>query len=190
MSIIDAHWRWCLITKRLSTEPWQRPHAQVCDRIWPRERYKQSSKLSSGQGRVIVLQERVLKFQAMDSWRLRFLFMTVRDQGAIYSLARHITQVRTWKDFLRYESVGNRYRAFDVTDVNAMAQNDLSEGVWRALLFAKRYVWSAKTAFVKEAAKGDDVGSILFNVWNTLTEQPDALAVGNHLPAEIKAVRL
>ncbi len=55
-----------------------------------------------------------------------------------------------------------------------MAQNDLSEhftGGNRVIRQALRVV--AKRSTVKKRPKGNDVGNILFNVWNTFTEQPD-----------------
>jgi len=53
-----------------------------------------------------------------------------------------------------------------------MAQRDLSERMPSIVIRQALRVW-AKDQLRKEAAKGDDVGNLLFNVWNTLTEQPD-----------------
>ena len=44
----------------------------------------------------------------------------------------------------------------------------------------------AKDRIRKEATKGNDVGNILFNVWNVFTEQPDTRS-WQSLPAEIKS---
>lgn len=58
------------------------------------KRYKQSSKLSTGEGRVIVLQEQSA-VQAMDSWRLDLPVYDSRDQGQYILLRCPITRVKT-----------------------------------------------------------------------------------------------
>ncbi|MBO0206261.1 hypothetical protein J0678_24840, partial [Vibrio alginolyticus] len=58
------------------------------------------------------------------------------------------------------------------TDVDLMAQRDLRERMPTIVIRqALRVV--AKDQLRKEATKGDDVGSLIFNIFNTLTEQPD-----------------
>jgi len=148
------------------------------------KRYKQSSKLSAGEGRVIVLQEQSA-VQAMDSWRLDLPVYDSRDQGAIYSLALPYYPSQNVERFSALRISGQPLQEHLITDVNAMAQNDLSERMTSIVIRqALRVV--AKDRIRKEATKGNDVGNILFNVWNTFTEQPDTRS-WQSLPAEIKS---
>ncbi|MEZ8293561.1 COG3014 family protein [Vibrio splendidus] len=148
------------------------------------KRYKQSSKLGAGEGRVIVLQEQSA-VQAMDSWRLDLPVYDSRDQGAIYSLALPYYPSQNVERFSALRISGQPLQEHLITDVNAMAQNDLSERMTSIVIRqALRVV--AKDRIRKEATKGNDVGNILFNVWNTFTEQPDTRS-WQSLPAEIKS---
>ncbi|MFS1906656.1 COG3014 family protein [Vibrio lentus] len=148
------------------------------------KRYKQSSKLGSGQGRVIVLQEQSA-VQAMDSWRLDLPIYDSRDQGAIYSLALPYYPSQNVERFSALRISGQPLQEHLITDVNAMAQNDLSERMTSIVIRqALRVV--AKDRIRKEATQGNDVGNILFNVWNTFTEQPDTRS-WQSLPAKIKS---
>ncbi|OEE05269.1 hypothetical protein OC5_14600 [Vibrio cyclitrophicus ZF264] len=148
------------------------------------KRYKQSSKLGNGQGRVIVLQEQSA-VQAMDSWRLDLPIYDSRDQGAIYSLALPYYPNQNVVRFSALRINGQPLSESLITDVNAMAQNDLSERMTSIVIRqALRVV--AKDRIRKETTQGNDVGNILFNVWNTFTEQPDTRS-WQSLPAEIKS---
>lgn len=70
-----------------------------------------------------------------------------------------------------------------LTDVNLMAQQDLTERMPNLVIRqALRVV--AKDRIRKETASKDDVGNLLFNVWNTLTEQPDTRS-WQTLPARV-----
>ncbi|TKE97030.1 hypothetical protein FCV44_10485 [Vibrio kanaloae] len=148
------------------------------------KRYKQPSKLGNGQGRVIVFQEQSA-VQAMDSWRLDLPIYDSRDQGAVYSLALPYYPSQSVERFPTLRISGQPLQEHLLTDVNAMAQNDLSERLTTIVIRqALRVV--AKDRIRKEATKGNDVGNILFNVWNVFTEQPDTRS-WQSLPAEIKS---
>ncbi|WP_299694326.1 hypothetical protein [uncultured Vibrio sp.] len=148
------------------------------------QRYQASSKLIDGQGRVIVLQEQSA-VQAMGSWRLDLPVYDSRNQGTIYSLALPYYPRQNAERFSALRINGQSLQEHLITDVNAMAQNDLSERMTSIVIRqALRVV--AKDRIRKETAQDDDVGNLLFNVWNTLTEQPDTRS-WQSLPAEIKS---
>jgi hypothetical protein len=66
-----------------------------------------------------------------------------------------------------------------------MAQRDLSERMPEIVIRQALRVW-AKDQLRREAAKKeDDVGNLLFNVWNALTEQPDTRS-WQTLPSEVR----
>ena len=64
-----------------------------------------------------------------------------------------------------------------------MAKNDLSEKM-PSLILRQALRVVAKEQLRREATNGDDVGNLIFNVWNTLTEQPDTRS-WQTLPASI-----
>ncbi|MCQ6473626.1 hypothetical protein NPN13_25445, partial [Vibrio parahaemolyticus] len=71
-----------------------------------------------------------------------------------------------------------------LADVNAMAQNDLNERLTKIVIRQAIRVWAKDRIRNEAAKKGDDVGTILFNVWNTLPEQPDTRS-WQTLPAQV-----
>jgi hypothetical protein len=72
-----------------------------------------------------------------------------------------------------------------LTDVNLMAQHDLSERMPAIVIRQALRVW-AKDQLRREAArKEDNAANLLLNVWNTLTEQADTRS-WQTLPGEIK----
>ncbi len=59
-----------------------------------------------------------------------------------------------------------------LVDVNLMAQQDLTERM-PSMVFRQVLRVVAKDQVRREVAQGDDVGNVLLNVWNVLTEQAD-----------------
>ncbi|WP_373417312.1 COG3014 family protein [Vibrio sp. D449a] len=149
-----------------------------------KKRYAMPAALKSGQGRVIVLDEQSV-VQAMDSWRLDLPIYDSRDQGAIYSLALPYYSNQPSERFASIRINGTALNGSLLTDVDAMAQNDLSERL-PSIVIRQALRVVAKDRIRKEAANGDDVGNLLFNVWNTLTEQPDTRS-WQSLPAQVKS---
>ena len=149
-----------------------------------KKRYSMPASLKSGQGRVIVLDEQSV-VQAMDSWRLDLPIYDSRDQGAIYSLALPYYSKQPTERFASIRINGTALNGSVLTDVDAMAQNDLSERL-PSIVIRQALRVVAKDRIRKEATNGDDVGNLLFNVWNTLTEQPDTRS-WQSLPAQVKS---
>ncbi|HHF2913072.1 COG3014 family protein [Vibrio diabolicus] len=145
---------------------------------------KAPSGLTQSQGRVIVIDEQGV-VEALKGWRIDLPIYDSRDNGAIYSLALPYYPNRGAQRFSDVVLNGQVLPSSTLTDVNAMAQNDLNERLTTMVIRQALRVW-AKDRIRKEAAKkGDDVGNILFNVWNTLTEQPDTRS-WQTLPAQVK----
>ncbi len=67
---------------------------------------------------------------------------------------------------------GKPLKSDELVDTNLMAQQQLTENMPTILLRQALRVY-AKDQIRKSTAKDDDVGNLIFNVWNTLTEQPD-----------------
>lgn len=135
------------------------------------QRYGKASYLESGKGRVIVIDERGV-VEALQGWKQALPLYDSRGDGAWYSIALpYYPQVQS-ESFSPITLNNDHLSGSLLTDVNLMAQRDLSERMPSIVIRQALRVW-AKDQLRKEAAKGDDVGNLLFNVWNTLTEQPD-----------------
>ncbi len=149
------------------------------------KRYGQApAGLSNKQGRVIVLDEQGV-VEALKGWRIDLPIYDSRNRWAIYSLALPYYANRGSQRFADVSLNGTRLNSSTLADVNAMAQNDLSERLMSMVIRQAIRVW-AKDRIRKEVTRnGDDVGNLLFNVWNTLTEQPDTRS-WQTLPAQVK----
>ncbi|MGR5320386.1 COG3014 family protein [Vibrio alfacsensis] len=141
------------------------------------------STLSKSQGRVIIIDEQGV-VEALQGWRIDLPIYDSRGDGAIYSLALPYYPKSGLQTFTDMTLNGKPLPASTLVDVNAMAQNDLQERLASIVIRQAIRVWT-KDRIRKEAAQGDDVGNLLFNVWNTLTEQPDTRS-WQTLPAQVK----
>ncbi len=145
---------------------------------------KSPSSLSTSQGRVIVLEEQGV-VDALRGWRIDLPIYDSHNRGVIYSLALPYYPIHGAQQFSDVSLNGDKLNASILADVNAMAHNDLNERLMSLVIRQAIRVW-AKDRIRQEAAKqGDDVGNLLVNVWNTLTEQPDTRS-WQTLPAQVK----
>lgn len=144
---------------------------------------KAPSALSKSQGRVIVIDEQGV-VEALQGWRIDLPIYDSRGNGAIYSLALPYYPKRGTQRFGDVALNGKKLPSSMLVNVNDMAQNDLNERLTTIILRQAIRVW-AKDRIRKEAAQGDDVGNLIFNVWNTLTEQPDTRS-WQTLPGTVK----
>nr|WP_241210352.1 hypothetical protein [Vibrio ichthyoenteri] len=146
------------------------------------QRYGKAQTLATGKARVIVLQEQDV-VEALQGWKLSLPLYDSRGNGALYSLALpyypESNQFRFSAPKLNQQGLSQDLLA----DVNLMAQRDLSERM-PSIVIRQALRVVAKDQLRKEAANGDDVGNLIFNVWNTLTEQPDTRS-WQTLPAAI-----
>ncbi|WP_295902945.1 hypothetical protein [uncultured Vibrio sp.] len=146
------------------------------------EEYGQQVQLKDDEARVIVLQEQGV-VEALQSWKLTLPIYDSRGDGALYSLALPYYANGVSERFGAMSLNGEKLAEHQLADVNLMAQHDLSERM-PAMVIRQALRVYAKDQLRKEAAKGDDVTNLLFNVWNTLTEQPDTRS-WQTLPGEI-----
>ncbi len=135
------------------------------------KQYGSAQTLQEGQGRVIILDEQGV-VKAMDSWRLSLPLYDSRGNGALYSLA--LPYYRNTPDRDRFSLLlnGKNLNSDSIADVNLMAERNLSEKM-PAMVIRQALRVVAKDQVRKETAQGNDVGNLVLNVWNTLTEQPD-----------------
>lgn len=145
---------------------------------------KAPSGLNSSQGRVIILDEQGV-VEALQGWRIDLPIRDSRDNWAIYSLSLPYYPNRGVIRLSDLALNNKKLSSSTLVNVNAMAQNDLNERLLSIVIRQAIRVWT-KDRLRKEATKqGDDIGNIVFNVWNTLTEQPDTRS-WQTLPAQVK----
>ncbi|HAS6175659.1 TPA: hypothetical protein I7155_14745 [Vibrio vulnificus] len=146
---------------------------------------KQNDTLAGEQGRVIVIEEQGV-VEALQGWRIDLPVYDSRGVGALYSLALPYYPSQNYQRFSSLRLNQQKLESQLLADVDQMAKYDLSERLPSVVIRqALRVV--AKDQLRKEAAKGDDVGNLLFNVWNALTEQPDTRS-WQTLPARVNVM--
>lgn len=135
------------------------------------KRYGKVKRLEANQARVIVLQEQGV-VQSMQGWKQALPLFDSRGQGVWYSISLPYYPSVSKPNFppllVNQQSISSDL----LTDVDLMAQKDLSERLPSIIIRQALRVW-AKDQLRRQAAKEDDVGNLIFNVWNVLTEQPD-----------------
>jgi len=143
--------------------------------------YGEGRSLTKGKGRVIVIDEQGIVF-AKQAWKQSLPIYT-DDKLALFTMSLPYYPNKIPSPFATLKINNKSMLKSKLVDVNLMAQQDLTERMPTLLLRqALRIV--AKEQIRKEAAKEDDVGSFLLNVWNVLTEQPDTRS-WQTLPAEV-----
>lgn len=135
------------------------------------EQYGVAQTLQEGQGRVIILDEQGI-VKAMDSWRLSLPLYDSRGNSALYSIALPYYKSSQYKERYNLQLNGEGLVSSPLTDVDLMAERNLSERM-PTMVIRQALRVLAKDQVRKETAQGNDVGNLVFNIWNTLTEQPD-----------------
>ncbi len=157
------------------------------DLVQLEKRYGKASYLSDGKARVVVMDEQGV-VQSLEGWKQALPLYDSRDNVGWYTISLPYYPNRAVERFsplmLNQKALPESLAA----DVNLMAQHDLSEKMPSIIIRQALRVW-AKDRLRKEAAQGDDVGNLLFNVWNTLTEQPDTRSWLT-LPAQVKTASM
>lgn len=154
------------------------------DLVKLKKQYGDRPGVSEGQGRVIILEERGV-VSAMQSWNLTLPVYDSQGNTALYTVALpyYVPSVSPKLSPLTLDSAS--VKTDELVDVNLMAQQQLTENMPTILLRQALRVY-AKDQIRKSTAKDDDVGNLLFNVWNTLTEQPDTRS-WQTLPGSVNA---
>ncbi|NOI80601.1 hypothetical protein F0237_07990 [Vibrio tubiashii] len=136
------------------------------------KRYGKASYLDANKGRVIVIDERGV-VDAMNGWTQTLPISRGSNRG-LYTVSlpyyENVPAEKFSPVILNDSSVSGSL----LTDVNLMAKQNLTERMPSIIIRQALRVW-AKEELRREATKDnpDDIGNALFNVWNTLTEQPD-----------------
>ncbi|MCG9683209.1 hypothetical protein L1D31_11560 [Vibrio sp. Isolate23] len=146
--------------------------------------YGEARYLSDDEARVIVLEEQGI-VEAMRGWKQSLPLYDGRGNGALYSIALPYYPQPVSQSFTPVQLNNNKLRSDLLTDVNLMAQRDLSERMPMIIIRQALRVW-AKDELRKSAAQDDELGNALLNIWNTLTEQPDTRSWIT-LPGEIRS---
>ncbi|WP_391087513.1 COG3014 family protein [Vibrio sp. NH-UV-68] len=151
------------------------------------QRYGQANYLDRQRSRIIVIDERGV-VEALQGWKQALPLYDSRGNGAWYSVALPYYPELQADHYLPLELNGQALSESQLTDINLMAQHDLSERMPSLVIRQVLRVW-AKDQLRRQAAQDDDVGNLLFNVWNTLTEQPDTRSWLS-LPANVYSASL
>ena len=154
------------------------------DLVQLEKRYGKASFLDSEKARVIVLEEQGV-VDALQGWRQTLPLYDSRGNGALYTIALPYYPKQVSQSFSPMQLNGQKLQSDLLTDVNLMAQRDLSERMPTIIIRQALRVW-AKDELRKGAAKDDELGNAILNIWNTLTEQPDTRSWLT-LPGEIRS---
>ena len=154
------------------------------DLVQLEKRYGKASFLDSEKARVIVLEEQGV-VDALQGWRQTLPLYDSRGNGALYTIALPYYPKQVSQSFSPMQLNGQKLQSDLLTDVNLMAQRDLSERMPTIIIRQALRVW-AKDELRKSAAKDDELGNAILNIWNTLTEQPDTRSWLT-LPGEIRS---
>ncbi len=145
------------------------------------QQYGKYSKLLESTGRIIVIDEQGI-VNARQGWKMA---LPIYSDGNLAHLTLSLPYYPNYAlaQFIPIRIDNKMMSQSRLVDVNLMAQQDLTERMPTILLRqALRVV--AKEQLRRKAAEKDDVGSVLLNIWNTLTEQPDTRS-WQTLPAEV-----
>lgn len=145
------------------------------------QQYGNRDALPKGKGQIIVLDEQGIVF-AKEGWKQSLPIYT-NNEWAYFTMSLPYYPNKVSPRFAKIKINNAAVSNSKLVDVNLMAQQDLTERMPTLLLRqALRVV--AKEQVRREAANSDDVGNLLLNVWNVLTEQPDTRS-WQTLPAEV-----
>ena len=146
-----------------------------------KKQYGDRATLAKGKSRIIVIDEQGTVF-AKQGWKQSLPVLTQGD-WAYYSMSLPYYPKQVSSAFTKLKLDGKAFTKSKLVDVNLMAQQDLIERMPTILIRqALRVV--AKEQVRRETAKNNDVGNLLVNVWNVLTEQPDTRS-WQTLPADV-----
>ncbi|MGF1685767.1 hypothetical protein L4C36_03620 [Photobacterium japonica] len=146
-------------------------------------RYGQYHRPASGTGRVVVFDEQGV-VAARDSWRLPLWLPDSRGQGAMYNLALPYYRATAIQQYSPLMLGRQTLQESALVNVNGMAQQSLKEAL-PAMVVRQSLRVLAKNEVRRAASReGDDLGNVLVNIFNTLTEQPDTRS-WQTLPANV-----
>lgn len=147
-------------------------------------RYGKAKTLARNESRVIVLEEQGV-VEAMRAWKQSLPLFDSRGRGVLYSISLPYYPTVQAQNFLPVTLDKSHLTSDLLTDVNLMAQKNLSERMPAIIIRQAIRVW-AKDQLRRQTTEQNGVGNLLFNVWNVLTEQADTRSWLT-LPGEIRS---
>lgn len=146
-------------------------------------RYGRYQPPALGSGRVVIFDEQGV-VEARDGWRLPLWLADRHGNGVMYNLALPYYRSATAPMYTPLLLGHRPVVESTLSNVNAMAQYNLHEEL-PAIAVRQALRVLAKNEMRKTAAReGNDVGNVLANIFNTLTEQPDTRS-WQSLPATV-----
>lgn len=149
-----------------------------------KQQYSSSDSLASNQSRVIIIDEQGT-VEALKGWKQPLPMYDSHGNTAIYNLALpvypNITKTAFSPLLINDKKVSSQF----VVDTNGMAKNDLYERL-PAIVIRQALRIFAKDSVRKQTrgSSNEDIGNLLINIFNTLTEQPDTRN-WQSLPAQV-----
>lgn len=132
--------------------------------------YGNRQRLADGQSRIIVIDEQGV-VSAKQGWK-QSLPVYSNGDWAYYTLSLPYYPNAVSPRFATLKLDSKAFTHSKLVNVNVMAQQDLSERL-PTILIRQALRVIAKEQLRRETSNKDDVGNLLINVWNVLTEQPD-----------------
>ncbi|GLT16578.1 hypothetical protein GCM10007938_03540 [Vibrio zhanjiangensis] len=148
------------------------------------KRYGKASLIEKDKSRVIVIEEQGV-VDALQGWKQTLPLFDSAGNVALYTIALPHYGNHNVESFPVMQLNQTKLNSDLMTDVNAMAQYDLSERMPAIIIRQALRVW-AKDELRRNATNEDQLGNALVNIWNTLTEQPDTRSWLT-LPGQIKS---
>lgn len=148
-------------------------------------RYGKPTILGDKQSRVIVIDEQGV-VDALQGWQLSLPLYDSQGHMALYSVALPHYSEKNHPQLAPLMINGHSRQVAPLIDVNQMAVYNLNERM-PVLLLRQAIRVLAKNELRKELAKQDQIGGLVMNIWNTLTEQPDTRSWMT-LPAKVGTI--
>ncbi len=146
------------------------------------QRYGHQDTASDKEGQIIVLDEQSI-VAARQGWTLSLPFSS-GSGVTLHSLSLPYYPLRVEENFPLLRLNGTTLTQSLLTDVNLMAQQDLAERLPLLVTRLALRVIAKEQLRRGSAQENESSGSVLFNVWNMLTEQPDTRS-WQTLPAKV-----
>lgn len=135
------------------------------------KRYGQPKAMGKDQARVIVIEEEG-EVEARQEWKLS-IPLASSSGGSIYSLSLPYYLKDEPERFAPLRLNDEKLPADKLANVNAMAENDLSERLPTIIIRQVLRIYAKDQIRREAAAKGGEISNLILNLWNTFTEQAD-----------------
>ncbi len=154
-----------------------------------KQQYGNPVSLEKNQSRVIIIDEQGT-VEALKGWKQPLPMYDSRGNTAIYNLALPVYPKVTKTAFTPLLINGENIESNAVVDINGMAKNNLNERL-PAIVIRQGLRIYAKDSLRKQTrgSSNEEIGNLLINVFNTLSEQPDTRS-WQSLPAQVSVASM